>query len=244
MNLKLATINETPRSDPREALRAAIEFARAAREEVAKREAALDRGRALAVAAEDDLARITAAADKARALEGRRLAAAAMANKRPSAAGGLRSLRMQQIEIEDRVAATEVGIECLRDNITHAERERLEQDNAVLVEVNRVLAPVVQEVFEEAKKSKTRLIECREILQVLLGDFASPPHFEATTDEHQARQQRAAPIDAELRRQIDLFLQLAMLGAAEERDLAFSVQQTWRKFRETLRQDPEIPIPR
>jgi hypothetical protein len=237
----VTAIRKVDEADPRGALRLAIEHEVARAADLAKRQTSLEAATKHVAAAEERLRTASAAVGKAREEHAGRVVRAVVDGRAPPMMT-LQDKRDSENEARDELEAAKAATTQIEEQIADLEIEVATTENQVLVEVNVVLAHILSQKFEAAKRLQIELFVLKGELRALIDkDDEGVPRFADFIADHNAARQRDEALP--MRDAVRHFLSVDHPNFADEvRAKASAAQRSWTEARRLLREDPEAEL--
>jgi hypothetical protein len=223
--------------DPRSALREAIAARAEANAEAERHRQAIERTRGLVADAER---RVGLAGENLEAVRGQHaqaIAVAAAAGQSPKANGQMRAARMALADAEDEAQAARAACEHLKAD--RSDDQVAQAENVVLVQIAKVIAPVCEELLAEAVRRRAELLALTQTLFAMTSEESAVPRTGGEVQRAVAADARRAPLEAVRER----VLRLNLLPTTEELTAAQSAVAPWTRWRTSLRNDADAPLP-
>jgi hypothetical protein len=204
------------KSDPlggRQSLKEAIARAAEAQAEVVAVQEAIERAHGLSMASRRKLEAATKAIDVAKREDAEQLADALVRGTETTPVQTINRSREEMVAAGDALEASRAAVTRLESDLKEAEAEAMRADKAVGIAVAAVVAPIAEQMREEARAARGRYLE----LMYATG----------------------AMVDAGLG---GSYLQFA-ISDAEHQQLSTSVGRTWKTVIEALKTNGDAPLP-
>jgi hypothetical protein len=245
---KVTTLKKPAPLDERAELRAAIAGADEAKATLARHREAIQKAKQETVPeAEAALRKLRAgeAEAKQKTAEGLALELGGVAGRTPARTQMRLMLYRDKLrEAEERVAIARGALEHLTKTVPDAEYAVALAENQVLVEINTLLAPLVERLLAEGEEARRKFVAMRVALRALARDFEPLPKFARDAGgSFGAAAARAEPLGG-LRDEAENFGRFGLYHTRdEETQTEFQVTALWHQAREALRRDPDAVLP-
>jgi hypothetical protein len=244
----LATVTAGPSTnDARAALRAAILNVIAARERLARHEAATSAAFDHIEATDQKRAALENAVEHAQRTYTSKIAAALSAGKEPSASGAVADARHAVDACRDELVAAKAAYEQLRAETPDIAAEVAIADNRAVSASNAVLAAPLREWLTRAQRARAEVVLCTEVLSALTDDpdldRGLPDPALDSVQRVKAMAERVAPFSA-LRDEARRWL-MNIAGDVDPADQrkANDAATSWRRVRLALRSGASASLP-
>lgn len=185
-------------------------------------------------------AKVTEAAENletARDQHAQLIARAAAAGETPAKNAALRTVRLALSDAEDELAAAKAALDRLEADGDDLEASNPQLENAVLVAVSQVIAPVAEQILAQMRQRQAELAILQRVFHVLTEDETiGVPVFHGDVQRLNAKDARMKPVAA-------LRDQLFALDPKAGQDRAKEAAGAWRKWRTALCRDPDAAAP-
>jgi hypothetical protein len=237
MGMALVKRNTDGDDPTRSTLRAAIAARAAAEAKAGQQQEAIHRARNMVTAAEAKAGLAGEALESCRADHAQALAEAATTGSTPKANGALRSARAALSDAEDEASAARAALDRLEADGDDLKAANSQLENAVLVAIAEVIAPVAERLLAQIQRKQIELSVLQQLFLALTDDDeAGAPLFPTDVRRLNAKDARMKPVTA-------LREQLFNLDLKAGQERAKEAAAAWRKWRESLRRDSDVPLP-
>jgi DNA repair exonuclease SbcCD ATPase subunit len=237
MNVMSLARKNHDRYDPRGDLRRAIAARDAAQAKAEQHREAIRRAQNMVREAEQKLTMAGEALERTRADHAEALAQAAATGEAPKPSGALLAARSALADSEDEAQAARSALDRLKADGDDLRASNPQLENAVLVAVAQVVAPVAARLLEEIRRKQSDLLTLQQVFDALTSDETiDVPSFSSDVQRLNAKDARMAPVTA-VRDQFFHLDSKAGEDRAKEAIVAF------RRWRSALRNDPAAPEP-
>jgi hypothetical protein len=238
---------QTPSGDDRSALRLAIENVTAARQRLARHEAATSAAFDHVEATEQKFATLEDAVEHAQQTYTSKIAAALSAGREPPASSAVAEARRAVDACGDELVAAKAAYEQLRAETPDIAAEVAIADNRAVAASNAVLAGPLREWLTRAQRARAETLLCQEILHALTDDHeldrGLPDPALDSVQRVKAMAERVAAI-SDVRDAARRFLMnIAGDISPADQTKANEVATSWRQVRAALRSDADAPLP-
>ena len=237
--MSVALARKTPGDDdPRAALREAIAARAVAHAKAELQQKAVERARDMVRDADAKLGMAGEALESARSQHAGTLAEAAQTGAGvPKGNTPLRVARQQLSDSEDEASASRAALDRLESDGDDLDASSPQLENAVLVAVAQVIAPVAEQILVQMRQKQVELLVLQQVFHALTDEQTTGvPLFPSDVARLNAKDSRAKPV-AMLR---DQFFNLNSRTGQER---ANEVAGAFRKWRTALTRDPDAPAP-
>jgi hypothetical protein len=227
----------TDGADPRDALRQAIAAAAAVHAKAEQHQHAIHRARNMLGAAEAKLTLAGETLESARSQHAETLAQAAQAGTAPKGGTELRAARQALIDAEDEASASRAALDRLDSDGDDLDASSPQLENAVLVAVSQVIAPMTEHTLAQLRQKQAELLALQAAFHALTDEETiGVPLFPSDVQRLNAKDARMAPVAA-------LRDELYRLDSNAGQERAREVAALFRRWRATLRNDPDVLPP-
>jgi hypothetical protein len=224
--------------DPRGDLRRAIVARAAAHAKAGQQQEVIHRARNMVTVAEAKVTVAGEALEAARSEHAETLAEAAQTGTAPKGNTELRTARQALADAEDQASAAKAALDHLEADGDDLKAANPELENSVLVAVSQVIAPIAEQILAQIQRAQLELQIAKLVFLALTdGEESGAPAFRSDIQKLNAKDKRMAPLQ-ELR---NTFFNLDSRTTGQER--AKEAAAAWRKWRESLRRDPDAEAP-
>jgi hypothetical protein len=249
MSKRLAVVARQAGDPQRAALSAAIKESAAARRRLTEHDLAIARGRQIVADAEQELERAAAGVNECRDRHSDELASAIAANAPLPASAAVSRAITAEADAKLALEQAAVGVGRLAQDRRARENAVALADAAVVVEVNKIIAPQMAEMIARAEEALRVLWRSVAVLRGLQStDEAVRVPDDAGLDWRECNklnEEAIWPVPPELRERLDHLLR-SRTGWAMQFDVPAeigAVVRRWREARAALRNDPSVPLP-
>ena len=224
---------DSGRDDPRDSLRRAIVARTAAEGKSARQFEVIQRAKDLIATAERRVSEAAEALEGTKGQHAEELAAAVQAGSTPKSSATLRACRASLSDRTDEFEAAKAALSRLESGGDALDASTPQLENAVLVAVSHVIAPIAERILIQMRQKQAELLVLQQVFHALTDEQTTGvPLFPSDVARLNAKDSRTKPV-AMLR---DQFFNLD-LKANQER--ANEVAGAWRKWRMALCRDPD-----
>jgi chromosome segregation ATPase len=235
--MAVAIVRKSDGGDERDALCAAIAACAAVHAKAEQHRQAIHRARNMRAAAEAKLTLAGETLESARSQHAETLAQAAQARTAPKGGMELRSARQALADAEDEAPAARAALDRLEADGDDLDASSPQLENAVLVAVSQVVAPIAERLLAQMRQKQTELAILQRVFHVLTEDETiGVPVFNSDVQRLNAKDARMKPV-AQLREEF------FALNTRAGQDRAREAAAAWRKWRTALTRDPDAPVP-
>ena len=231
----VALLKDTGGDDPRAGLRQAIAARAAAEQKATKHLQAVNRARDILHDAKEKVRAAASVLTAAQERHAHDLVRAATTGAEPRTNGALRAARISLGDAEDVAQAARDALEHLQVDGKDLERANPQLDDAVATAAAEVIAPVAARILERFQRAQSEAVILQTVFQTLTegeGEQVLLPNGQFARLEDP----RMKPVKA-LRERFFNLNSRAGQGRAKE------VAGAFRKWRESLRRDPDASAP-
>jgi hypothetical protein len=137
----------------------------------------------------------------------------------------------------DEAEAAKAALERLEAGGHDLKASNPQLENAVLVAISQVVAPVAEQMLAQIQQKQVELLTLQQTFLTLTDDETTGvPLFNGEVERLNAKDTRAAPVAA-------LRERFFHLDSKAGQDHAKAAAVAWRRWRESLRSNPDAPLP-